>query len=160
MLLDTPILDQFRDDIQRFLLNEGSIPAFISWVTMSFHQARETAPTNNTTALVQSHLIARRRSHEDEDTHSVQIEVVPSGGQRARSNVVEVDIEDDEDMMGEEEEGEEVEEEEEEDLDDISRRRRHRDYSDEDEDGQEPYDEDEEDEESEEEDDDVVTIED
>lgn len=40
MLLETPVLDHFRDDIERFLIREGSIPAFLATVTIGFSQGQ------------------------------------------------------------------------------------------------------------------------
>lgn len=40
MLLETPVLDNFREDINRFLLSEGSIPSFMATVTIAFAQGQ------------------------------------------------------------------------------------------------------------------------
>ncbi|ODM91158.1 Mitotic spindle assembly checkpoint protein MAD1 [Orchesella cincta] len=43
LLLESPILDNFRDDIDRFLLREGSIPGFLASVTITYVQSQQDA---------------------------------------------------------------------------------------------------------------------
>jgi hypothetical protein len=38
MLLETPVLEHFREDIDRFLMREGSIPSFLASVTITYLQ--------------------------------------------------------------------------------------------------------------------------
>lgn len=138
LLLESPILDNFRDDIERFLLNEGSIPGFLASVTITYVQSQNSQdvssqplsqqnpseePTNDDTIVVhnpreiQVEVQRQRRpttdEPEEEDDEEVE-EEEDEQDEEVEEEEHEPDDEDDADQMDEEDEHYEEEEDEQE----------------------------------------------
>lgn len=134
LLLESPILDSFRDDIERFLLRDGSIPCFLASVTITYVQ-NQNAPSqpfsqasvadaeaeadDDTNAAVSVHnprevqVEVERQRHPTSDSHDEDEE---DGEDHERGlEEEEAEPDDDEDMEEEEDEdaGDEMEEEDE-----------------------------------------------
>jgi hypothetical protein len=112
MLLETAVLDNFRDDIDRFLLREGSIPAFLSTVTIAFSQgliqpsdASQLPSSQQSSAAESGDTITINPSSSNK-----MVEVQVEGQSENESEVAEDEMEEEEEQEGGEEE--EVEEEE------------------------------------------------
>jgi hypothetical protein len=117
MLLETPILNHFREDINRYLLTEGSIPAFLATVTISLAQGN--VPQQSTSAVANASELPSSQQSTGDSAEDETVTVEPSQRPSQRRTVqVEIegesDREDSEEEMDEEDEEEEQAEEEEE----------------------------------------------
>ncbi|CAL8069567.1 unnamed protein product [Orchesella dallaii] len=114
LLLESPILDNFRDDIDRFLLREGSIPGFLASVTITYVQSQQDAsqlPVSQQS--VQSVEETTTTTMPVHNPREVQVEV-----QRQRHAAVDEDEEDEDEEEDEEHDDDEEEDHDEEDEDD------------------------------------------
>jgi hypothetical protein len=118
MLLDTPILDHFRDDIDRYLSQAGSIPGFLSSVTVIYVQGQfqsqssqqsEELETDNAVPLLSGHSLQPLAPVEPEDVEDDEDE--DDLQEEEEFDEDEDEVNQDEDEEEEEEEGESEEEE-------------------------------------------------
>jgi len=120
LLLDTPILVHFQDDIERFLRQECSVPAFLSAVTISYTQGAH--PSMNQSSVDAAGYDENSNSNgEGDNEETIQILATESlsGFQPSRQVEVEIEVEgeeedeledesEDDEEFYEEDEGEEV----------------------------------------------------
>jgi len=111
MLMETAVLAQYRAEIEKYLVTEGSIPAFLSYITISLASGLVTQPVEGeeSSTLPTSQGSQGQESCEDETMNT--IEVQPSGRKTVQ---VEIEGESDNDDGSEGDPEEEAEEEEEE----------------------------------------------
>src|SRR5687768_12799937 len=83
MLLETPVLEHFREDIDRFLLRDGSIPSFLASVTITYSQEGGRLSQSSSTQG-QIHVPGASGSTAREGNQAQQRELPPSQAGQSR----------------------------------------------------------------------------